>query len=325
MKKVLVALIFVANSLNVFAVPAPQQEDSSCFKKCTRELKPVCASDGKTYNNACLYEVDTCISKSGATIVRNGRCEESGASDRQSDKEADCSEIRCTREFKPVCGSDGRTHANQCVLKETACRRRTSIEKVHDGRCGSKSQDNDQITGPRACPICQEIYQPVCGSDGITYGNDCELRVKNCQEPDGPRIRRAYDGECKAECSSFCALIFKPVCGSDGKTYGNECQLEQKSCREASNLVVRHQGACTESETRGEGLSDGGETKCPEFCLTEYEPICGSDGNTYSNQCVLEATNCKTNSNIKVASEGKCIEVAASEAAVIFPGSENSE
>ena len=113
----------------------------------------------------------------------------------------DCSEIRCTREFKPVCGSDGkykyfgqkskkvlkiwhqflgRTHANQCVLKETACRRRTSIDKIHDGRCGSKSQDNDQVTGPRACPICQEIYQPVCGSDGKTYVILLILLPKTC-------------------------------------------------------------------------------------------------------------------------------------------------
>ena len=100
---------------------------------------------------------------------------------------------------------------------------------------------------------------PVCGSDEKTYNNKCLFENAKCKNSS---LTILHEGKC--ECNKACPKIWRPVCGSDGKTYGNECQLEQKSCREGSNLVIRHQGACTESETRGEGLSDGGKTKCPE-------------------------------------------------------------
>lgn len=72
-----------------------------------------------------------------------------------------------------------------------------------------------QSTFSKPSCVCTKIYDPVCGSNGITYGNNCELR---CQG-----VAKAYDGECEQGC--FCPLFYQPVCGSDGNTYGNACQL----------------------------------------------------------------------------------------------------
>jgi hypothetical protein len=49
----------------------------------------------------------------------------------------------------------------------------------------------------KECPsICTEdIYYPVCGSDGITYSSNCSLEIEKCQENSDLIV--AYDGECQ--------------------------------------------------------------------------------------------------------------------------------
>ena len=41
----------------------------------------------------------------------------------------------CPGNMNLLCGSDGRTHINECIMNGTACRKRKQINKVQDGSC----------------------------------------------------------------------------------------------------------------------------------------------------------------------------------------------
>jgi hypothetical protein len=45
---------------------------------------------------------------------------------------------------------------------------------------------------------CPDVYQPVCGSDYITYPNECVMGIENCFNPFA-NITKLYNGECGSD------------------------------------------------------------------------------------------------------------------------------
>jgi hypothetical protein len=167
-----------------------------------------------------------------------------------------------------------------------------------EAQCGAADQTGTCQAVPEACDA---VLAPVCGCDGLTYGNVCEAAragVSVASQGACPPSSAACGGELTDPCAAdeycdfppgadcghadatgtcqpkpqVCPDNYAPVCGCDAKTYPNACSANE------AGVSVDTEGECGRPTTCG-GLQ-GTVCAAGSFCDFPPDAACGAADQT---------------------------------------------
>jgi len=212
----------------------------------------------------------------------------------------------CPAVFEPVCGCDGKTYDNFCVAQKKA-----GLTSWSPGACGSPcnafSLDfqgfnsggaltvytfNGEAALPLGSTVTSWFWDFGNGQTStlqspslnfFTPGNYVICLTANAQIGGTScsvttckvfRVGKLCFDQSGIDPNAVCPVVYDPVCGCDGQTYENAC-IAQKRYGITEWVPGRCSGDCFDPALVDTTL----------FCTTEYDPVCGCDGETYSNAC----------------------------------------
>ncbi len=135
--------------------------------------------------------------------------------------------------------------ANEQLAKRTNVN--VSLVSIDPIKSCAQMQAVQACTGATcSTQVCPTVFDPVCGSNGVTYSNACHAR-------------QAGTAYISGICTTQCTEQLDPVCGADGKTYTNLCKA-----RAANAVPIRSTGQCPPPlPTRSINLPAGYSTFAP--------------------------------------------------------------
>ncbi len=228
--------------------------------------EPVCGTDGKDYETVCQLRFSSCEQNTEIKIMYIGKCDPCHEFSCTYPQVCRLNKYRlpvcmcgyaCSLDFKPVCGSDGKTYLNECYMGLEGCRLNRDIQVYNQKECSKISNPCDRTS-------CEQYY-----------GSYCEIDAQ---------------GFAFCKCETKCDPILSYVCGSDGVTYKNQCELKKESCIANLIITVAHVGICgIINPCVDHSCNFGGNCivvnqmpvcKCQE-CPHTYNPVCGTNTITY--------------------------------------------